>query len=161
MYCRQAERDYKFVISFENSLCLDYVTEKLFRWMAYNIVPIVLDLHGNYAKFAPARSYINALDFPSVRDLAAYLKLLDGNDTLYSEYFWWKGSYHVHFDSGPDNWRGLCRLCSLLHGPIHPQTKYENLTAWWHTQSQCKVIKFPNDPSGSYFWAAESYRPKN
>ena len=35
------ENNYKFYISFENSLCSDYVTEKLFRTMSLDIVPVV------------------------------------------------------------------------------------------------------------------------
>ena len=57
-------RDYKFVIAFENSMCWDYITEKFFYNLQLNIIPIVLDLHGNYARVAPTNSYINALDFP-------------------------------------------------------------------------------------------------
>ena len=48
--CREMMgRDYKFVIAFENSLCFDYVTEKMFYNVKFDIIPIVMDLHGNYA----------------------------------------------------------------------------------------------------------------
>ena len=36
------EWEYKFYLSFENSLCSDYVTEKFFIYMNKDIVPIVL-----------------------------------------------------------------------------------------------------------------------
>jgi hypothetical protein len=36
------ERDYFFYLSFENSICVDYVTEKFFNVMTKTIVPIVL-----------------------------------------------------------------------------------------------------------------------
>ena len=146
------EREYKFAIAFENSLCVDYVTEKLYRQAALNIVPIVLDVHGNYARFAPRHSYINALDFPSVQHLAEYLKLLDGNDTLYNEYFWWKRHYAIR-KSEPDFQRGLCRLCSRLHGPTQPKTNYDDITYWWNNQSDCKSLEFSND-DGHYYWKA-------
>jgi alpha-1,3-fucosyltransferase len=35
-------KDYKFYLSFENSICTDYVTEKLFNTMMLPIVPIVM-----------------------------------------------------------------------------------------------------------------------
>ena len=35
--------DYKFYLAFENSLCPDYVTEKLFQTLIYDAVPIVFD----------------------------------------------------------------------------------------------------------------------
>ena len=37
--------EYKFYLSFENSMCTDYVTEKFFDRLAFDIVPIVM---GNY-----------------------------------------------------------------------------------------------------------------
>lgn len=41
---------------------------------------------------APPHSYIDALKYTPVQ-LAEYLKYLDGNDTAYNEYFWWKPYY--------------------------------------------------------------------
>lgn len=40
---KQLQRDYKFYLSFENSNCKDYITEKLFEnALGNNIVPIVV-----------------------------------------------------------------------------------------------------------------------
>jgi hypothetical protein len=33
---------YKFYLSFENSLCSDYVTEKFWKILKFDIVPVVL-----------------------------------------------------------------------------------------------------------------------
>ena len=149
--CRSTmERDYKFVISFENSMCLDYITEKFFYNLSFNIIPIVLDLNGNYAKIAPAKSYINALDYPTVKELADYLKLLDNNDTLYNEYFWWK----KHYVLGGSN--SACQLCSKLHDPSHPISIQKNLTKWWHYDASCKGVKFGQN---NETWVAEDFNP--
>ncbi|XP_064093669.1 alpha-(1,3)-fucosyltransferase C-like isoform X2 [Macrobrachium nipponense] len=80
------ERNYKFYLSFENSLCKDYATEKLFSILRYNVVPVVYGL-GNYTVQLPPDSYIDALDFPTAKSLAAYLHYLDRNDTAYNAYF--------------------------------------------------------------------------
>jgi len=151
--CRaMMSRDYKFVIAFENSLCWDYITEKFFMNLAHDVVPIVMDLHGNYARFAPAGSYINALDFPTVKDLADYLKVLDKNDTLYNEYFWWKSHHTVDYSP-----RGLCGLCSKLHEPSSSLSIYANLTKWWHHDATCKVLTFPTADNDT--WIANDFDP--
>lgn len=164
--CREMmERDYKFVIAFENSLCWDYVTEKLFYNLKYNIVPIVMDLHGNYARFAPAGSYINALDYPSVKELADYLKVLDGNDTLYNQYFRWKEQYVVSdfFSNQKQNSNTsvvidqLCSICSKLHDPSRTINIVKNLTKWWNDDAKCKMIHFPSENATT--WIAKDYNP--
>ena len=143
-------RDYKFVIAFENSLCWDYVSEKMFYNANFNVIPIVMDLHGNYDRFAPPKSYINALDFPTVKELADYLNVLDKNDTLYNEYFWWKESYITEYSI--NIWtkkvlqpaaRGYCELCSKLQDPNEPVSIVKNLKKWWNDDATCKVLTFP------------------
>ena len=67
------------------------ITEKFFNLLDRNIVPIVYGA-GNYEAIAPPHSYIDALKYTPVQ-LAKYLDILDKNDTLYNEYFWWKPYY--------------------------------------------------------------------
>jgi len=143
-------RDYKFVIAFENSLCFDYVTEKMFYNANFDVVPIVMDLHGNYDRFVPPKSYINVLDFPSVKELADYLKMLDKNDTLYNEYFWWKESYAMEYSLHQyelniyeASARGYCGLCAKLHNPSEPTSIVKDLKKWWNDDATCKVVTFP------------------
>lgn len=38
---KNIEKHYKFYLSFETSLCQDYVIEKLYNILAMNIIPIV------------------------------------------------------------------------------------------------------------------------
>ena len=52
------ESNYKFYISFENSLCSDYVTEKFFNILKYNIIPITLN-GVDMSEIAPPNSYID------------------------------------------------------------------------------------------------------
>ena len=45
-------REYKFYLAFENSLCNDYITEKFFAMLKYDIVPVTLgDTRNKYAEF--------------------------------------------------------------------------------------------------------------
>ncbi|KAA0189923.1 hypothetical protein HAZT_HAZT001146 [Hyalella azteca] len=85
--CREMlEKDYKFYLAFENSLCVDYITEKFFEAIKYNVVPVVYGL-GYERTQIPKGAYIDVMDFASVQDLASYLLYLDSNDTAYNEYF--------------------------------------------------------------------------
>ncbi|XP_027208813.2 alpha-(1,3)-fucosyltransferase C [Penaeus vannamei] len=132
------EENYKFYLSFENSLCKDYVTEKLFSVLKYNVVPVVYGL-ADYALVAPPGSYIDALSFPSVDSLAKYLKYLDGNDTAYNEYFRWKGQYTI--DNGWSNTaQGFCDLCKKLHQDSEPKV-YRDIKDWFMLSGGCKTLK--------------------
>lgn len=60
------ERSYKFYLSFENSLCRDYVTEKFLNPLIYTMVPIVYG-SANYSAWLPElnSSYIDVRNFSS------------------------------------------------------------------------------------------------
>ena len=55
----------QFYLAFENSLCGDYITEKFWKVLSYNVVPVVLN-GVNMTRVAPPHSYIDIKDFASV-----------------------------------------------------------------------------------------------
>jgi alpha-1,3-fucosyltransferase len=67
------ENDYKFYLSFENSLCDQYVSEKLWMALQSSVVPVVMG-QANYTAFMPPHSVISAMDFSEPGDLAKHLK---------------------------------------------------------------------------------------
>ncbi|CAJ0607771.1 unnamed protein product [Cylicocyclus nassatus] len=92
--------EYHFYIAFENSICKDYVTEKLWnQGYQYDIVPIVLK-RTLVEKLAPPNSFIAADDFETTKDLADHLHYLMRNKTAYAEYFNWRQDYKVVFLDG-------------------------------------------------------------
>jgi alpha-1,3-fucosyltransferase len=117
---------YRFYLSFENSLCPDYVTEKLYRPMAYDTVPVVYG-GSDYSFYLPAGSYINAMDYDSPQSLANYLKKLMTDDELYLSYFRWREHYAV--DTAPKD--AFCQLCKMLRNPDVKAKTYANMSAWW------------------------------
>lgn len=126
------DQHYKFYLSFENSICKDYVTEKFFWILQLDVVPVVLG-GANYSLFAPKNSFIDVSDFTSISELAAYLRMLDQNDELYMEYFKWKRDVNVTLkDPAQDMFCELCRRLSTneSHKP------YANLKNWWY-DDQC------------------------
>ncbi|KZS16765.1 putative Alpha--fucosyltransferase C [Daphnia magna] len=133
------ESTYKFYLSFENSLCTDYVTEKIFKIMGQDIVPVVYG-GADYTKHAPPHSYIDARTFKP-KELAAYLKLLEANDTLYNDYFWWKEYYDVEFSVGDMSRHGFCDLCQQLHEQQDWEFQsYQELTSQWDDRNACKTV---------------------
>ncbi|TRY79221.1 hypothetical protein TCAL_12521, partial [Tigriopus californicus] len=138
---KDAFRKYKFYLSFENALCSDYVTEKLFSALSKDIVPIVLG-GADYAEIVPPHSVINAKEFPNPQDLADYLLELDDNPDKYLEYFWWKDSYLV---SQFNNWKtGFCNLCKKLNEPTQTHQVITNPVHWMYFQEQVEVCLRPD-----------------
>ncbi|RWS22164.1 glycoprotein 3-alpha-L-fucosyltransferase A-like protein, partial [Leptotrombidium deliense] len=120
------KRDYKFYLSFENSNCRDYITEKFFaNALDNNVLPIVMGAYAeDYDRVAPPHSFIHVDEFESAESLAKYLHKLDKNDELYNSYFDWKGSGQFI------NTRFWCRLCALLHSKSK-RRHYKDLATWW------------------------------
>lgn len=131
------EKDYKFYLSFENSNCHDYVSEKLYKnALQNNVLPIVMGgSPADYHKMAPEKSFIHIDDFDTVANLGAYLNLLDKDDVLYNTYFQWKGTGE-NIDT-----RYWCRVCSMLHIPNKDKSKYRlrdvSFRKWWQGDDVC------------------------
>ncbi|XP_030381072.1 alpha-(1,3)-fucosyltransferase C [Scaptodrosophila lebanonensis] len=120
------DTDYKFYFAFENSLCTDYVTEKLYRALQHYVIPVVFG-GANYTRFLPPYSYIDAENFKSVDDLARHLQLVANDGREYVRYFWWRRYYQLTYISP------FCALCAHLHSPgARYRTQfYDNIEAWW------------------------------
>ena len=133
------ESKYKFYLSFENSICPDYVTEKFFQIMAHDMVPVVYG-GANYSRIAPAHSYINALNYKP-KELAAYLKTLASNEALYNEYFWWKDDYVVEVGLAHMVRNSFCELCRKLNDRDQQVKIYASLSPQWDSSVLCQRPK--------------------
>ncbi|XP_054155619.1 alpha-(1,3)-fucosyltransferase C-like [Oppia nitens] len=159
-------KDYKFYLSFENSICRDYVTEKLFAPLNHYIIPVVFG-GSDYRQYMPYKSYIDA-NGQSPQQLARLLQRLAGNQTEYLSYFDWKQYFTViggddddDDDDDNDGWttinvRAMCRLCRSMNsrtllplashginsGRLVLTKKFytsAQLRHWWFSESQCKA----------------------
>jgi len=135
------EKEYKFYLSFENTLCKDYVTEKFFS-RVNQFVAIVMG-GANYSQLAPPHSYISVMDYASPKELAEYLLELDRNDTLYLSYFWWKQHYTSNYRPRDMQALSFCQLCDKLHSQKEPTKSYASLHDWWSTGSHCGELRVP------------------
>ncbi|XP_052705260.1 glycoprotein 3-alpha-L-fucosyltransferase A-like [Crassostrea angulata] len=87
-------RDYKFYFSFENNICRDYSTEKVFNFYQYNlsIIPVV-NGPPQAREYLPKGTFINTFDFTSPEKLAKKLKEIGSSEKLYTQYLREKDKY--------------------------------------------------------------------
>ncbi|XP_013397124.1 glycoprotein 3-alpha-L-fucosyltransferase A isoform X2 [Lingula anatina] len=122
-------RDYKFYLSFENSISTDYVTEKFWKMLDRDIVTVTRG-PANYSRVGiKPEWHINTNDFKSPKDLADYLKYLDMNVTAYVKHLEWKNQYVGLYSKA----EVYCDLCAKLNDPSEPVTWYPpgELNKWF------------------------------
>ena len=120
----RVKKSYKFYLAFENSLCKDYATEKLWDTMSVGTVPIVLG-GANYSDILPENSYIDIKDFSSPKELADYVLKVDKDDELYNSYFKWKAKFDIDF-----RYHVHCQLCKYLNEYYYPPKVYSDFHGW-------------------------------
>ena len=81
---------YKFQLSFENAICNDYMTEKLFRPLHIGSVPIYKGSPKVKDWMPTERAIILIDDFDSPKALAEYITHLDNTDIEYDKYLEFK-----------------------------------------------------------------------
>ena len=81
---------YKFTLSFENAICEDYITEKLWRPLVLGSVPIYKGSPTVQDWMPNNHSVILVDDFESPKVLADLIKKLDENDKEYARYLEFK-----------------------------------------------------------------------
>lgn len=123
-------KDYKFYLSFENSICKDYMTEKVFAW--YNNMNIITVVRGarNYTALLPAHTYIDAHNFSSIKDLGMFLRQLGSNKKEYIKYLREKDKYLAQ-GLRPEVQKTYCELCKRLHNIDNYRKVYKNINTWW------------------------------
>ena len=126
--------NYKFYFAFENSICVDYVTENVFLSMQHNIIPIIFNGVTDMQHFLPPHSYINVNDFNSIKELAKYLKFLDENPQEFANYFWWTKYYKLVMQTKEQSY---CDICIHLNKwePRMKKQQYLNVESWFNQKS--------------------------
>ena len=122
---------YMFFFAFENSLCREYITEKFFLTLNYNIIPVVFGL-GDYGKYVPASAFINVLDFKTAEQLAGHLLYVSEHPSEYNKYFAWRKHISYHRERWPPThtnptshtitFHTFCDMCIRLNMNSHLST---------------------------------------
>ena len=126
---------YYFMIAFENAICKDYITEKVWNPLLKGLIPIVLG-GVDYKKLLPPDSYIDVLDFKSPRHLADHLTTILRNNTLYEGYFAWRSKYSIEQNKG--SWFPVCELCKAVSRSQN-QVVMQDLTDLYTYEKACQT----------------------
>ncbi|KAF0287356.1 Galactoside 3(4)-L-fucosyltransferase [Amphibalanus amphitrite] len=127
---RHLAETHLFYLSFENTLCDDYITEKFWLALEAGMVPVVRGPSSeSYRRVAPPNSFIHVEAFAGPKALAVYLLSLAQNRTAYEKYHTWRRSHYVRRP------QGLCDLCQQLSTSGHKEAV--QLTSVWNATVQC------------------------
>uniref|UniRef100_A0A7E4UVR0 Fucosyltransferase n=1 Tax=Panagrellus redivivus TaxID=6233 RepID=A0A7E4UVR0_PANRE len=141
--CEKIDTDYHFYLSVENSICEDYITEKLWNQGYGNtVIPIVLK-RKLVEPYAPPGSFIAFDDYENLEAMGKHLNQLMKDKVAYSKYFDWRRDYIVIYLNGlahdalerPWGFCQLCRVAQLMGAGVDPNDiplfKHEDLGAEW------------------------------
>ncbi|XP_045102825.1 alpha-(1,3)-fucosyltransferase C-like [Portunus trituberculatus] len=124
-------KNYSFYMAMENSLCNEYVTEKLYFALVYRMVPVVWG-GSEYDKVLPPHSYINARHYHP-RDLAAFLLRLRQDPVAYGRYHLWRGYLKAVMGGS------FCEMCHRLHTDTEP-SRHKNIGKWFGKSGNCTRV---------------------
>lgn len=137
---KNLNKDYRFFLAFENSLCKDYITEKFWDRLkspSY-FLPVVMGGLSieDYTSIAPPNSFLHVSNFTSVKALGEYLTYLSENDYAFNKYHQWRYDYRI--DTGRN--MGACELCRIANErPVMPAI--DNIDNWFNDPSRCRTYE--------------------
>ena len=124
-----------FYLSYESKNCSNYITEKFWRILRFNVIPVVIQPRRRfYEQIAPPNSFIHAEDFGyDPARLARYLQKVAADFSLYSKYLVWKVQHDTVFSAQQTESRRLCEMCTQLNE--QPSTiYYESISSWFNSE---------------------------
>ena len=134
----QLRDNYMFFLAFEEALCKDYITEKIWKAYEADVVPIVFGA-ANYVSILPPNSYIDVRDFSSPEALASHLRQLGEHQEMYRRYFEWRQQYTIHRTPYMVD---FCGLCAYLHHRRDTRST-RTISRWYSPETSClDAIRF-------------------
>nr|AAI63176.1 Zgc:195147 protein [Danio rerio] len=175
---------YKFILAFENAVCDDYITEKLWRPLKLGVVPVYYGAPNIHMWLPDNQSAIVVNPNEPPKKLAQYLKRLDKNDWEYLKYLEWKHKREITNinllkelkerpwgvqDITQDNFIDVfeCMVCSRVWENIHRQEEKLSPKVWRAEESHLtcpppKLFDFALSSSSSLrqMWGASYEQSK-
>lgn len=122
---------YKFFLAFENSLCIDYITEKIFHWYTQDII---VEARGarHYKNYLPEGTYVDSGNFRSPVHLAQYLSKLGSDQEQYIGFLKRK-DYFTVISGNQYVQLAYCNICFKINNLDKFRKPARNLKQWWIT----------------------------
>lgn len=132
---------YYFYLSFENSRCNSYISEKFWNIILDNthrLVPIVMGPRENdYARVSPKQSYIHVDMYKTPKDLANYLNYLMNEPEKYLTFLQWRVHTQVELDNRVKWTNFLCPLCQMAYETDLSSRIRLNFSSWYNPKTEC------------------------
>ncbi|CAF4802502.1 unnamed protein product [Rotaria sp. Silwood1] len=147
--------NYRFYLSFENSKCDTYITEKYWiQGLNGHAVPIVLGAKKEqYQRIAIPNSYIHVDDFQTIEDLAKELHRLNKNYSEYSKYLQWTQLYDISVRYRPTSIIDMhSTLCFLGHYQYLHSIKEKNQHVLYLMNIIRKIFNITNMRLPNFNW---------
>ncbi|XP_064612310.1 alpha-(1,3)-fucosyltransferase 7-like isoform X2 [Liolophura sinensis] len=136
-------KNHLFYLSFENSNCKEYISEKFYgNAISMGAVPIVMGARKeDYARVGPPNSFIHVKDFASPKHLGDYINSLSKNRTAYMKYHEWRKEYEVDYRVQFISRKVWPPLCDKLNADKGEVNVVRSLADFWKL-SDCDGTKF-------------------
>ena len=134
---------YKFYLAFENSICRDLLTEKsIFNGLMNGVVPVIISgANLSNPALIPPKSYINAREFETIRELADYLKHVASQPEIYNTFFKWRDNWNVSMNS-MNSTDIPCAICEKLYATSNQEMNIiHDLPSLFNPIDECE--KYP------------------
>lgn len=128
-------KKYKFFLSFENSMCPDYVSEKVFRYFNHDVIQVVRG-GADYDTLLPNDTFINTAKFPDIKTLTEYLTDVGSDQERYISYLRQKDVYKAHTESFTYK-NSMCNLCRKLNSKNSYRNTYADIRQYIQETRQC------------------------
>ena len=137
--CEQKlHNQYRFYLSWENSLCKDYMTEKFWKPLHGDRYHIPVALGGltlkEYIDLAPPNSFLHVYNFSSIEELGSYMRNLVNDPVALNRNLEWRNSHAVELGE-----KRPCKLCEIANFPAKFKSKRTNIANKFNSPSTCRT----------------------
>jgi hypothetical protein len=130
---------FKYYLTFENTNCSDYITEKMWKSLANHMIPIVMQPnHDSFTRHEiPSKSFIHMKDFAfNAERLAQHLHRIDSDFSLYFDYIKWTLLYFkVYYEPELIDPHRMCKMCEALNKQFNNNEKrlsYDSIASFFN-----------------------------